>query len=426
MTVSRFKDSGVFRAALNRLSSITNITARDVDIVTKRLDAVTNQLRYCYQHKDDDPGSSYAFGPFTDFDLNLLEEAADEFYRYCDKYVDQEAEYKAFAVNRIRGLHDNLFNKTSTAHEQNAAKMAALHSRCMLENAQFLCSLRLSQLFNVEKRFSFEQESYSAIMNEDEKRAGRLRDEEVPLSLRQKWNDPENLVEHQPKPSRKQEKKRHGLVEVATLLKRNCASALKEVRAIENLASDKEVQLPNLPTDLLFSNVPVPANVPKKIRQRLFDLDFVYQQIEDSIEDLTLQHDHVGATIMFWSNSGDGVWEYGKEHIHEMADMRKYEYNRKAMEALRYIAARERGKIVEYFQSKEGAPSLTPDLEEALKPRIHAKEDIEKDSRSQSKKYRVVADSVDEMLAQMDRLMKGEEIEQDNDWWKYLVPPSPT
>ena len=143
-----------------------------------------------------------------------------------------------------------------------------------------------AQWFNIEKKFGFIEESYEALDNNDRKRRGEHVPSELPLSIRQKWNDPHKLTESASKQDKINAKKKLGTDKALGKFQRNCrlgSKAIQELGVIIN-STDKSIELPSLPAELTYRNVVVPQDIPDHIRQRFFDANSALEEIRVLIE----------------------------------------------------------------------------------------------------------------------------------------------
>ena len=290
-----------------------------------------------------------------------------------------------------------------------------------------LSCIRPVQLFNVEKKFGFVEEQYASVILDDTDDPRLPAPVVPPLTLRQMMDNPEDLLPKQEKRHREAKKLRGS--ELTRLFQRNCKEMIEMARSNKEAINDKPAGTPSPPLKFEYAHAEVPANIPTRIRQRLFDLEFISVNVGGLVPVVDKQRSYVRTVIQYWFSTSPEAWEYGKKHIHEMRSMREYEYNRTSLAALYAVAALEYVKIVRFFKSKGGASLLTPALARALNldgdrtfEQIEAEFEIKGGTKYSPRSF----GPVDEMISQIDGMFEGEipRISVGKiDWWSYLVPP---
>ena len=309
-----------------------------------------------------------------------------------------------------------------------------------------LTCIRPLQLFNVEKRFGFVEESFAVVDTINQSEPG-ISERELPMSFRQMFNDPASaavkVVSRLPlkqkgevqgkikgkkddKSATKEKKKVPSLIkekrqeleaviarvtDAVALYKQSCEEATKMVENASNDIKNKRVRLPKLPKRFQYMGADVPVDIPKEIRRSLFDLDFLEKDIIEQLTLVSAQYSKATSVIGYWFNTSPEAWKYGKEHRHQMPSLREYEYNRTALRASSYTAAREYSKINRFFQEWSGL--LTPELAYALKiDGVRVPEEIA--NKMDEKKMRgfqgksLDFDSVDFMVGHLDKMVHEE------------------
>ena len=419
------------------LNTLTNVLSRcaleerkqkgaspqDVRLATREFKYVTRALANVWKHKDDVQARKEIYDPVATYDLDDLEKVAEDYYAVCTTYEQHEDHYLLSVANEIKISENSVVDKATVPFARLKENLNVFDLNFEGGFVPVLRSLRLVQLFNIEKKFGFIEESYEALKNEDDKWHQRPACRYWPMSLRQKWNDPVKLMEAPPK-KEKESKKLLRAKDALDQIRHNCKLATEEIMNIRKTVPKNKAHLLGVPSRFSYHNVPIPTNIPKDIRQRLFDLEFAYEEFVAMREAVYEMRDHVRATFIFWYSTSKEVWEYGKTRIHELADMRKYEYHRIALEALCYVASREEMKIMEFFMSKKGASYLSLAIAKAFKIESRTLADLEKEWTDRIDMLRHGCESVHVMLAHVDKNMETmvEGNHSKTDWWQWLVP----
>lgn len=135
----------------------------------------------------------------------------------------------------------------------------------------------------------------------------------------------------------------------------------------------------------------------------------------------------IRGTLMIWATTSKKAWEYGKKHIHEFPDMRKYEYTRIALQVSYLIAFREEYKIFAYFVSDDREKGLCPKFEATFVKLGRNPGRLQTEWDERVKKLTNAFIPVDEMLRQMSPLNEtlDEEMKKmDQSWSNLQQPPS--
>lgn len=238
-----------------------------------------------------------------------------------------------------------------------------------------LTFIRPTELFNTEKKFGLIEERFSSIMIIDMDTPGLPTPSGPVPTIREMFDRPESIVppndfdkqsksESEEKRRRRQRKPKFS--DLLTKFQRNCKETDKVVRAINEAVNDQPAQITPLPRILHFRTATVSTNIPRRIRQRLFDLDFVFVEINTLLLVVKELRNHARCILNYWFGASEEAWEYGKKHIHEMSSLRLYEYHRLSLSALIEVAHQESMKLAKFFFSKKGSSLLTPPLARAL------------------------------------------------------------
>ncbi|MCJ1429808.1 hypothetical protein MMC29_007723 [Sticta canariensis] len=218
------------------------------------------------------------------------------------------------------------------------------------------------QLFNVEKRFSLFEQDCRHIRYQAEAWAGN-KVQDNPPTLRQLFRNPMDLEAVLEQTKKPKERKKRDIKAILEDRKRLSKLAIKDTQALNKLVPDQETKLPSLPGCITYHGIRVPAAIPQAIRQSAYDLEFICDEIHELLEELLRLRNMIRGTLMIWVTTSKKAWEYGKKHIHEFPDMRKYEYTRTALQVSYLIAFREEYKIFAYFLSDDRPKGLCPQFE---------------------------------------------------------------
>jgi len=125
---------------------------------------------------------------------------------------------------------------------------------------------------------------------------------------------------------------------------------------------------PPLPKSSEFRGITITSNqgLPRALRQGLIDLQFVGKRVRESVPKVEDLRERAYWTIEYWSSASKECWEYAKEHIYEMANMRQYEYYRTELAASYTLANNLQSKAVSWF-FKSSSHIWTSDLAKALR-----------------------------------------------------------
>ena len=234
--------------------------------------------------------------------------------------------------------------------------------------------IRPLQLFIVEKRFGFLEETLAMIMFEHATEPGFVSPKKPSMTLRQIFDSPEFLLpdsdaikaKQDRDRERQQRRKESDWLELLVTFKKNYKEMVELIEAQKGAIDDKPAQIKLSTMTFGYVDVEIPHNIPRKIRRRLCDFSFVSEDMENLAPVVSELRDRARSRLMYWFSTNREAWQYGKKHVHEMPSMRKYEYHRKSFAAMYTVATHEYLKIAKYFKSKRGSTFLTPTLAEAL------------------------------------------------------------
>lgn len=414
-----------------------NLTPQDLKKLHAAIDAqptvsepkgVIGALKLAYKQMNDVPAIVDPFPPIENFDLGDLDQVARNYEGLCKLYQDDEERGIASLAEHIGDLAVTASDETRSPDDRLAAELDIqnlnIHSKLTVP---LNSCLRQVQLFNVEKRFGFVEESYQKLCNDDRKSRGEDISAETRMSFRQKWDNPFNLPESALKPRKKKEKKALGGMEALVKLQRNCKLAIDSMKELKETTSDEEktIELSSVLASSTYADVPIPEDIPEHIRQRFLDAELAFQEV------LTLQEEasklllRIRGAFVAWYSSGHEIWyvhleaissrsvleseadngklvsvsdmilglvfsrdnicanfkshrEFGKKRVHEMALFREYEYTRTSLHAQFYMASRQEVKIVEFYSSG-WAPELPLAMNAAFRLKSMSLEEFEKD-----------------------------------------------
>ena len=308
-------------------------------------------LQLALKMMNDTPAIVDHYSPMETFDLDNLVEVAEEYDKLCTVIKDR-GEHE---IAEICDLLDGVEISSSDVHRSSADDLFAnlgtvslnIHSKITIA---LIFYLRHGQLFKIEKRFGFVEESYSTMANDDRKQHGHDAFAKLPPSFRQIWNNsfiPEEAASKpdeeselrktsnqgkkskqgkDSEPGKKPESNAVSEIEGLVKLQFNCKLAIKGLQDLSKTISNakKPVDLPSLPTGFRYANVPVREDVPDEIRERILDQEFAMKEIpvlQGKVSTLLYQIHHVFAA---WYGAGDAAWYVYFEAIPSLV-VSKYE-----------------------------------------------------------------------------------------------------
>ena len=399
--------------------------SHEISAATKALKAATVGLEgTCTVDKSDE------------FNILVQPEVTDTFeFKELEGFAAYNDEVYEECASIEETLVDTIGERTDAAREQHegAANVTAARARNVLRkqrqtNALIDSCLCTIQIFNVDKKFNFIIKAFEAIARQHE---ARHREKSPPFlqpTLTQKFNDPIGLLVDEFKENRKPRPRKRLNAEMAMVsTERLCMLAVKDIQTVNKAISDRDYRL-TLTDNAATTLSRMPASIPEYIRQAISDCEFLYDEIVNLREKTTWLRDHIRCTMIIWLGTSREAWEYGKRHIHEFPDMRRYEYQRVSLGALYTVWLREEAKIFRYCASHGGPQSLgfkMPKLEEALKIRNLGWEGYERNWESNSQKLKTFVSSVEDMVRELEGIDEDVDVEtndREDDWWKIFMP----
>lgn len=246
------------------------------------------------------------------FDLDKLDDVAKDYDEICTENQNEE-ERRMASLARLVGDFASIASDPQRSSEDRLAAELDIHNMNVHSKVivPLTSCLRQIQSFNVEKRFGFVEDSYQALSNDDKKRRGEDVPAELPMSFRQQCNDPFKPIVpvSQPRKEKKKKKKTRGLKALAEL---QCSYELNidEMQDIGNTISDTEVpyEIPDLAASFTYADVPVPEDIPNRIRQHFFDAEFTFQEVLALQDEATNQLVNVRSAFVVWYRASSEVW----------------------------------------------------------------------------------------------------------------------
>ena len=267
---------------------------------------VLQALRHAHEHMGNVPATAAddESTRMETFDLGNLEKVAETYDELCEKHEDEKLSEIFRLVTLGEGFKAAAKNTTRSAKDRLAKKLEIPNIVIQCKTTVQLTScLRQAQLFNVEKRFGFEEESYKALSNGDK--------EESPQSFGQRLNDPFQPLVSLSKPRKKKEKKTLGSLEALNQLTRNCKLAVKDMQDLKKTFSGAEephTELSNLKARLKYADTPVPKDLPVHVRQWFSDAETAYLEILSLQKEAYKQLLYVKSAFVAWSSASLEVW----------------------------------------------------------------------------------------------------------------------
>lgn len=294
--------------SLTYAESEMQLAASDSDAVDQ---TVNEELTLALEQMNEVGAMENQSTPMRTFDLDNLNEVAKKYHGLSKMYKDREEREMADVAKLVGDLAITTRDEQRSPEDRLAAELDIHHLNIYSEITVPLAScLAQIQLFNIEKRFGFVEESYQALSNDDMKRRGEDVLAELPLSFRQKLDNPFELTESAPKPRKTRKKKKLSVDKALVQLQRNCKLAIEEMQNLKKIISDAEkpIELPSVPVSFTYGGVPVPKDIPDNIRRRFFDGQFAYQEVLDLQEELFDLVRHVLGALAAWCSTSHEVW----------------------------------------------------------------------------------------------------------------------
>ena len=367
----------------------------------------------------------------TTFDLSELEETESQYDQSCDRWSAKFARAQDEWAARAKEIRKAFLDEDVTVKSLIEANANAILSQAKgLEAVLFSC-ISPVQLFNLEKRFGFREELSNLRINnkEDVLRSGYYMAH--PISVRRWMNDPvrfalENIDKSKPSEEHgtgEYENGKHetnlSALEVAV---QNCKLATKNLEEVEKFITDRGYKIPRLGKAQTFFGVRV-TGIPKAMRQDLFDLEYTLEEIKEHKGNLDDTRDPVRSTFLLWCCAGRKTWELGKKVVHELAEMREYEYHRMSMQSLYIVGSRLERRIVRHIEKSKSGADLVPLIEAAFPGRSSVKEN-EEFWDDNTRCFRAGSPSVDEMISQIENRPENPHggPHTEYDWWRCIGP----
>lgn len=361
-------------------------------------------------------------GTFKLVDIEATIEHADEVGKEFSRILDE----KFFALDKAAAETRMIAEDTENQAAASKADLDEIltHLDKWTELLNFAaCTARL---FNAPKKFGFFEYDCQPIRNQAEAWVGEIVKNDPP-TLRQAFQDPMSLDATMNKMRSGKERKERKQRDIKAILGdkgRLSKLAVKDTQAVNKHVPHEEAKAPSLPDRLTYNGIVLPHDIPQAIRQAAFDLGFLCDDIHEMRGEMLRLRETIRSTLMIWMATSNPVWEYGKEHIHEFPNMRKYEYTRISLEAAYLIAFRVEFKILTYFASDDRPKGLCPEFEANFDKYERSPEKLQDEWDGRAKKLTQTFVSVDEMVEQMHPINQRLEEEMKKDeWWASLRPP---
>ena len=357
------------------------------------------------------------------FELVELDQCLIDYEEVLDELASDEESTRASIREKVTAVWNNDRHPTKIF----ATLLDIFDLKQQHANAITNSCLYMAQFLNADKKFRSMIEAFQEVAHKYEARHGQGSQPLAPLSLNQYFDDPIALSMREVQKKKKPRPgKRLCMEEAAALTRRLCMLAIRDVQIVNKSISDDR-HSSALAFDVATTSSRIREDTPEYIRQALCDFEFVYDEIANSRDEIIRMRDHLRCTIMAWVNTGREAWEYGKTHLHDFPNMRRYEYLRVSLIALYTVFLRIETKIVRYYAGHGDPKSidLTPRLEKALRTRILTSEEAERDWEEKIRKLKAFAISVDDMIQRHEQLEEELDLQIDHsgdEWWKVFVP----
>ena len=380
--------------------------SHEISAATKALKAATSHLESaCKTHNDDEPHSTVQPEVIDTFELEELE----EFVAHYDEVYDECASIEEDFVDTM-GEKIDATDECGSAADMTEARARNILCKQRQTNASIDSCLCTIQFFNVDKKFNFVKDGFEAIAHQHEARHGESSPPLLPPTLTHDFNDPIGLLVDELKANKKPIAQKHLNAQSAMLsVKRLCVLAVKDVQAVNKSISDGDYYRTITDNaDTVCSRMS--TNIPEYIRQAIVDFDFLCDEIVILRERIMWLRDHIRCTMIIWMSTSKEAWEYGKTHIHDFPDMRRYEYQRISLRALYVVWLREEAKIFHYCDRHGGLQALDlkiAKIKKDLEIRNMGWQGLERDWESSSQELKTVVSSVEDMVKQLECAAKN-------------------
>ncbi|KAL8824889.1 MAG: hypothetical protein Q9191_004756 [Dirinaria sp. TL-2023a] len=411
------KNSREFYAAADEFDKVTRNLKKVLAKEAKRLE------KNAFDHgMPDHWGLSYLEN-WEEFAEAELAQSLDDFQSYMDKNCVLQALLQGECPDvSIINIPEELSKVFSLILD--VEHLSNVINRC--------CSSAI--LFNTEMKFGFpEQVIQDAIGPEEEDSEGRGLEfnTEPDISLRQRFNAPVKVMGIKDKP-KKGARPRKSLPALTALAEttRQCKWLSKDVQTLTNSISDDYSHCLQLPKTLCAYGQDIPEDIPQHIRQSLWDVAFLREEMFSLHPPLVEQRDQIRSTLLIWIGSGEEVWKWGVEQIHTLPDFQKYEYMQLDMKAMYQLTFRQDEKVIEFFLSRQkhcplGSDKSTASIEAFLQVGKLTKDERRVRFDQRFRKLCASLQPVDLMVESVRNYKFGVEAEVKGtiggDWWKDLA-----
>lgn len=268
-------------------------------------------LKLAHKQIMDVPATADEPSSIKTFALDNLDEVAEEYDELGQKYKDEEERKMANLAGLVSKLASIASDSTQSTEDRLAAELdihnVNIHSKIIVP---LTSCLRQVQLFNVEKKFGFVEESYQVLSNDDRKKRGEEVPAELPLSFRQKLNNAYNPIEPTSEPRHKKGNRKVDGVKALAELQNQYKLSIKEIqdsgKTIGNIDESEELQ--SLTSTFTYADVTVPEGIPDHIRQRFSDAEFAFEEIFEIREKIAEQVRNVHRALVAWQSASPKVW----------------------------------------------------------------------------------------------------------------------
>lgn len=245
------------------------------------------------------------------FDLSGMNKVIEQYDKLCQKYkIRGESKMAALAqsISKFMSIASDTMRSTEN---RLAAELDVLNLSIDSKiTVPLISCIRQVQLFNVEKRFGFVEESYQAIKEEDERKPGEDVPTEKPRSFRQNLNDPFEPTEPAPETRQKKGEKKLSGLEALTQLQRNLKLASEEIQDLKDTNDTQDFE-----ETFTYADVRIPENIPNHVRQCFLDAEFALGELAVLIEEVSEQLLKVRSALLAWNSASHQLWYVHSEAI---------------------------------------------------------------------------------------------------------------
>ena len=327
-----------------------NIEHRKISIICSRLLA-------CYNFRNTGEPTEESVNALTKFGCEHykgMKKKIDKAMQKVSKQLEEHNSHFNKEMEDIKATHNRLGTKT----EENKMEMTLNifeYFRVINENTDtgFLLSfLRPIQIFNVEKRFGLVSEYMNAIISSQEA--------QIPSSIKNRtrmhfatiMNDTEGLLARgRPK---REVLPRYTGVGLIDHFKQNLEELADLMTKVRNeMAVVEEPENPSTYYVYKSEGIYLPRDIPKKVIQWLQEMHEArsnFEELQPLVEGLC---EKIWNSMHHWRTASQEIWEWGKEHKHDIPILREYEMQRASYSAQMVVYNNVHSQVHNFFKARK-------------------------------------------------------------------------